>query len=398
MRQVVGISLALLGLGAAGAFVACSSSTSSGFPMGGGDSGIPGFHPTDGSTARGEGGIVNPGSDGGILQTHDSGLPPPDGSVTMTSKTTIYAHTDTELYSMDPSTMAITDVGTFTGMGGSYYDTTITDLAVDAAGDVYVNSEQMIYKATLPATPGPGAKVQLTLFLNTDPTLADGGTLTTKYYALAFTPPNTLPITTLPTGETLIGGDSNGEVWAIPATGPAVDVGNFGADPSNASNFLSVSGDLVFYTSGSTPTGLATIRSCSKSSSTGKVTCTKTNDYLAGINMTNLQANAAAKVNTASLLGGIYGGTATADGPGTTKAEIFGLGAWEGNVYGFARCYGCYDGGSNVPASLLQINPSTGAATAIGSPYTFTDGWSGAGVTTKVTVTVVAPPPTMPPK
>jgi hypothetical protein len=395
MRRFLGISSvvgAVTLVGGTAAFLACSSSSGSGFQTGGTDGGTV-FHPSgDAGTTHGDTGstVIPPGTDGGsLMPTGDAGLPPPDGSVTMTSVTTIYAHTDTELYSMDPMTMALTDIGTFTGTSGGYYDGTVTDLAVDAAGEIYVNTEQVVYKATLPATPGAGQPVQLTSFLNTDPTLADGGTLATKYYALAFAPAGALgSISTIASGETLVGGDSNGELWAIPATGAAVDVGNFGTDPNVPANFLSLSGDLVFYTSGTTQTGLATIRSCSKSSS-GKVTCTKTNDYLAGINMTNLKANATGHTNTASLLGGIYGGTTTADGPGTGKAELFGLGAWGSSVYGFARCYGCYDG--------VSIDTSTGVATPVGSTFPFTNGWSGAGVTTTVTVTVVAPPMTMPP-
>ena len=406
MRQLVGLSLGLGLAGVAGvgiAFVACSSSSSSGFTNGtdAGDDAIA-FHPTtDGSSTQTKdtGTIIQQGNDAQIIMTTgDAGPPPADGSVTMTSTTTIYAHSDTELYSMDPSTKALTDIGTFKGMGGSYYDTTITDLAVDAAGEIYVNSEQVIYKAALPATPGPGATVQLTEFLNTDPTLPDGGTLATKYYALAFAPAGAIGVSTIPSGETLVAGDSNGELWVFqPGGAAAKDVGNFGADPNIPANFLSLSGDLVFYTNSSNqPTGLATIRSCSKSSSTGKVTCTKTNDYLAAINMANLKANASAATPSASLLAGIYGGTATTDGNGTTKAEIFGLGAWGNDVYGFSRCYGCYDGGSNIAPALLQIDTSSGVATAVGSSFPFTNGWSGAGVTTKVTITVPVPPPTMP--
>ena len=52
---------------------------------------------------------------------------------------------------MDPQSKAVTLIGTFAGLGGGTGDTSITDLAVNAAGDVYVNSEVVIYKAALPA-------------------------------------------------------------------------------------------------------------------------------------------------------------------------------------------------------------------------------------------------------
>ena len=120
--------------------------------------------------------------------------------------------------------------------------------------------------------------------------------------------------------------------------------------------------------------------------------------------MANLKANATSPTSSpASLLGGIYGGTTTADGNGTGKAELFGLGAWGSSVYGFARCYECYDGGVNTPASLVQIGTTAGAGQGVATPVTgtsfpFMNGWSGAGVTTTVTVTVIAPPMTAPPK
>jgi len=400
MRRVFLLALSSLAcVGVASAFAACSSSSGSGFQnLGGPDTGT--IHiGADGGVGR-DTGIIQIPKDGGMLMQKppvDSSTPPADGTVIMMTKTTIYAHTDTELYSMDPMTHDLTDIGTFSGTSGSYYDSTITDLAVDAAGDIYVNSEIVVYKVTLPATPGPGAKVALTQFVNTSPGLKDGGDPSEKFYALAFAPAGAIPsVQTLPSGETLVAGDNDGNIWVIEANGTPIKVGNFGTDPNIAANFLALSGDLVFYTSSTgAATGLATIRSCPTADPTK---CVKTNDYLAGINMANLKANAAAPTGTlASLLGGIYGGTTTTDGNGTTKAEIFGLGAWQGDVYGFARCYECYDGGTNTPASLLQIDPTSGAATVLNSNFPFTDGWSGAGVSTKVTVTVIAPPPTMPP-
>jgi hypothetical protein len=318
----------------------------------------------------------------------------------VTTKITIYAHTDTELYSMDPMTMAVTDLGTFTGLSGSYYDSVVTDLAVNAAGQVYVNSEQVVYTAAIPATPGPGAPVKLTQVVNTDPTLPDGGDLPTRFYALAFAPAGALD----PTNEVLVGGDSNGNLWAIPTSGAPFEIGNFGTDPSVPANILGLSGDLVFYLTGTgssaVPTGLATIRSCVPATTKKEAECVETNDYLAAVNMANLKANYAAKSTTASLLGGIYGGTLTADGPGTGHGELFGLGAWNTSVYAFSRCIHCYDGGTSpVPAELLSIDTTSGAATVVtGSNFTFTNGWSGAGVTTKVTITVKVPPATMPPK
>lgn len=392
MRKVLGLSL-VLSVGGMFAFVACSSSpNNTGFGDGGGGQGDSGQGHDTGSSHSDTG--ITPTGDGGHLMSSDTGggsnPDATDGKI-VTVTTTIYAHTDTELYSVDPMTKAVTDLGTFQGTSGGYYDSTITDLAVNAAGDIYVNSETVVYTVTLPATPGPGAAVKLTSVVNTAPGLKDGGEPTTRFYALAFAPVGALDST-----EVLIGGDSKGNLWAIPMSGTPFEIGNFGTDPDIAANYLGLSGDLVFYDNASNvATGLATIRSCVTSS--GK--CTETNDYLAGVDMANLKANYTAKVSTASLLGGIYGGTASTDGNGTMHGEIFGLGAWQGDVYGFSRCIHCYDGGSSpVPAQLLLIDTTTGAASVVPDTFSFTDGWSGAGVTTKVTVTVVNPPPTMPPK
>jgi hypothetical protein len=395
MRKVVGLSLGLsvgLCVGIGGAFLACGGGSSqNGFP--GSDAGLFSIGDSGGRDGSvGSDGALPSGDTGHLMGSGDAGMPPPgDGSIITMTKTTIYAHTDTELFSMDPSTKMLTDIGTFHGTSGGYYDSTITDLAVNAAGDVYVNSETVVYSVTMPATPGAGAAVNLTPVVNTAPGVPDGGTPPERFYALAFAPAGALD-----SGEVLIGGDSKGELWAIPTTAGQTpfDVGNFGTDPSVPLNFLALSGDLVFYMTGSTPTGLATIRSCVTSSGT----CIETNDYLAGVNMVNLKANYVAKSNTNSLLAGIYGGTATADGPGTGHGEIYGLGAWQGDVYGFTRCVHCYDGGSGpVQPQLLQIDPSTGAGSVITPSFPFTDGWSGAGVTTKVTITIIQPPPTMPP-
>jgi hypothetical protein len=396
MRQLPGISrlLAVLpALAATATFAACSSSTPSGFGDLG-DSGPAGdvstvFHPSPDGSSGGDSTTMHIGSnDGGSLGPGSDARVPADGSTTTTTKTTIYAHTDTELYSMDPSTHVPTDLGTFAGTAGTSSDGPVTDLAVDAENDIYVCTESVVYQVTLPTTPGPGATVQLTKKAD----IKSSSSTALRIYALAFAPAGLLG-----TGETLVGGDSNGELWSIPTDGvtAAKDIGNFGTDPSNSKNFLALSGDLVFYDDAqSKPTGLATIRSCNKSNG-----CTKTDDYLAAIDIANLQANYAASTPSASLLAGIYGGTTSADGNGTGYGELFGLGAWDNDVYAFSRCISCYDGGANTaPAQLLKIDTTSGAGTVLASGFPFTDGWSGAGVTTKVTVTVVAPPMTAPPQ
>jgi hypothetical protein len=305
---------------------------------------------------------------------------------------TVYANTDTALYSLDPMTEVVTPVGIFTGLPDAEYEA-VTDLAVNAAGQVYVNTESAVYTAALPATPSATALVPLTLVA----TIA--AQPSTYFYALAFTPANALGAGT---GEVLIGGDSDGELWSInTSSGATVDLGNFGPDASRSGNFFALSGDLVFYVDGmGNQTGLATIRSCTPSSSGKSPTCIKTSDYLAGIDMGALGTAFTTQTKSTTLLKGIYGGSSQGPGNGTGYGSLFGLGAWNGTVFAFSRNINA-DPNSNppvtaVPPTLLTINASTGVGTPVaGQSWSFTDGWSGAGVTTSVTI-ILPPPPTVP--
>jgi hypothetical protein len=131
------------------------------------------------------------------------------------------------------------------------------------------------------------------------------------------------------------------------------------------------------------PTGLATVRACSTGSSTS---CSKTSDFLAGIDMTALAAAFKSGSAAASLLSGIYGGSSGKTGAGIGHGEVFGLGAWEGSVFGFTRSE------SGSPPELLTVDTTSGKGIAVpGSSFSFTNGWSGAGVSTKTSVTI--PPP-----
>ncbi len=301
----------------------------------------------------------------------------------------IYAHTDTELYSFSATTGAVTDLGTFLGMSGTAYDGNITDLAVDAAGDIYVNTETVIYAVTLPEDAGPGATVQLTEFATFNPGLTDSGIPVKKFYALGFAPPGAVGFATIASGETLIAGDSTGELWAIGASGIAVDAGGFGPNAAIPGDGFALSGDVVFYSDGrGNPVGLATIRSCA---SGGTGACINTSDYLATIDMAALKANTTSSGPLAPILGGIYGGTAMAPGTGTGYGDLFGLAASGSSVFAFSRCRDCYDGGADVPPHILSIDTTTGVGTLLPSSFSFVNGWSGAGVTDSVSVTVPLP-------
>jgi hypothetical protein len=258
----------------------------------------------------------------------------------------IYAHTDTELWKMDPTTMAVTDIGPFSDGSGS--TPTITDLAVDASGNVVVNSETAIYTVALPS--GGTGTVNITLHTQ----LPTGS----KFYALGFTPAGALE-----TNQSLIAGDSAGNLYYIPSSATATPqlLGGFGGN-------WELSGDVVFFTNNGNALGLATIRQCSP-------TCDKTNDSLAEIDMAAMK-QAYTSNTSGTLLKQVFGS-------GTGYGELFGVGAWGNNVYAFSR------GNSSTQAELVQIGMS-GTGTSLKMFPNITSGWSGAGVTTSATITVVA--------
>jgi hypothetical protein len=254
---------------------------------------------------------------------------------------------------MDPTSHAITDIGPFSD--GSGTTPTITDLAVDGNGNVWVNSETTVYKAALPSGSG-----SVTLTASTQL-----GT-STSFYALGFTPAGTLE-----TGESLIAGDSKGDLYYIDQTGTASpqNLGSFGPAPSGGTYELS--GDVVFYELNGSPRGLATVRACKTSSS-----CTETSDLLVEVNIQALQTAYTSKSPATSLL-------QQSLGTGSGYGRLFGIGAWGSSVYAFSRA-----SGTSLEAQLIQID-STGTGTSLQSFPAITAGWSGAGVTTKAQVTVL---------
>jgi hypothetical protein len=296
------------------------------------------------------------GKDSGLKPTGDSGtLPSSDASPSSGDSggggpAIIYAHTDTELYTLDPTTQAITDIGPFNAGSNT---PVITDLAVDANGEVWVNSESAIYKANVPQTPGPVA-----LTLVSQITLKSGQ----KFYALGFAPANVLGA-----NETLVAGDNAGALYAIETNGTTTELGSFGTDSKG--NPYELSGDVVFYEQNGGARGLATIRSCPSGS------CSTTNDLLAEIDVAAMTTAYQTKTPAATLRKQLIG-------TGTTFGRLFGVGAWNSNVYAFSRS------ATSEPAQLIQIGAS-GTGTSLKTFSSITAGWSGAGVTTKAPVTVL---------
>ncbi|MFI5302351.1 MAG: hypothetical protein ACHREM_30020, partial [Polyangiales bacterium] len=106
-----------------------------------------------------------------------------------------------------------------------------------------------------------------------------------------------------------------------------------------------------------------------------KTTAVNTDDILAEIDMTALKSKSA----TANLRKGFYG-------TGSNYGKVFGIGAWGDKVYGFTLGAAAGDAGAAVPAHFISID-STGVGTLI-KDFALTDGWTGAGVSTKATVTI----------
>lgn len=290
--------------------------------------------------AVGDGTVLNPG--GGV--------------------STIYASTNTELWRMDPATKSVSRIGAF-DFGGAAAENA-TDIAVNGDGGVWVCSETHVYLATLPTSGTGPVKLALKLTLPS----------TSRFYALGFAPAGVLE-----GGEGLVAGDSLGDLYYIPTSTSAPTLqklGGFGpcraGDPPECTSggHWELSGDVVFYSVGGVPKGLATLRACT-SSSGGTSSCNNTNDAVAEIDMVAL----AAKTPTAVLRKQILG-------KGTGFARTYGIGAWGNKVYAFTY------GSKAVDPDLVSIG-SSGVGVLDQSFSTLSSGWTGAGVSTKAEISVI---------
>jgi hypothetical protein len=190
--------------------------------------------------------------------------------------TSVYAHSATELFKVNPDTLAQTSVGIFTFAGEAE---NITDIAVDKGGDMVGISLQSVYaidRETAVAT-------QLS-------TLSGDSGLT----SLSFVPTD---INDASSDEILVAADFEGVVWDInPDTGLRTNLGNYNASGTT----IGSSGDIVSII------GFGTVATVNVSG--------EDNDFLARINSDTWQA---------TLLGD------------TGYDKIFGIGFWAGEVYGF---------------------------------------------------------------
>lgn len=324
------------------------------------------------------------GADGGERGFGDAATdaPPPVPGATL-----LYGHTNTALYSVDPTDpkLAVTKVGDFDCIGtGAGQVTSFTDLAVDKNGKLFGVSQKAVF-LDMQLGGGKVGCAGKAVSLNVASNVA--------FFGASFAPSGTLD----PTKETLVVANSDGELYAIDVvSGAATLVGNFGTVPANDGNghayaaahvgkAWELSGDIVFVENGGKPLGFATLRDCPTPPST---TGCNTTDTLVEIDVGKLSSTAPTTV-TKAVRGQVVKAAGCTDTANTSYGSMFGIVAFSGDIIGFSRVK--RSGG--VEASLVvRVDNNKGTACLVGDDTaTAPGGWAGAGVTTKVAVT--APPP-----
>jgi hypothetical protein len=324
-------------------------------------------------SSAGQGGAGSGGEGGGLL--FDGG--PSGGSGGAGSDALlIYASTDTTLYRLDPTSanLAVTEIGQFDCIGAAADQyKAMTDIAVDRDQNLWGITGHIIMPLTI-ASGGVVTCGSKTTLVNGDP----GQNLPT-FYALTMAPVGVID----PNVEVLMAADSAGKLWAIDAMGKTTQHGSFGNvpaddgngytyDPANVGKVWEISGDIVFLANNGNPVGFATVRDCpNPPSSTG---CNKT-DTLLEIDMGKLATPGSAVVAKA-----VRGAIVKASGCGdsvTAYGSMYGIAAWNDQVYGFSRT-----------GLLVGINTNKGGACLVQDYPTLA--FSGAGVTT---LAPVLPPP-----
>lgn len=223
----------------------------------------------------------------------------------------VFAHSSSQLYSVDPETLSVTLVGNFVWPNG---DNSMTDIAIDRAGRMLGISFGEIYSVD-PAT------ATTTLLAS----------LQDSFNGLSFVPTNP---SNPESPEVLIGASTTGLVYEIdPMTGVSTEAGAYGG------TYIS-SGDIV------SVTGFGTV-------ATAKDGVSPT-DLLVRIDPQNGYE--------ATLIGD------------TGVTDIWGLGFWKDQVYGFSNA-----------AGFVLIDTTTGVASSAGQSNI---SWWGAGVTTSAPVTI----------
>ena len=255
-----------------------------------------------------------PGSQADAADPGDGPLPP-DAS-------RVYAHSGKVLYRIDTGTLAAVPIGEMTALPP---DRSLLDLAIDKQDNLVGITREALYSVS----PTTGA-----VALIRDLTASAQG-----FTSLSFVPAGLAGLPDPASPDILVAANEQGNVYRIdPAAGTATLLGNYG---TAAGGQIKSSGDLF----GVQGVGIfATV-------DVGDGTM----DYLARVDPAN-------------------GWRATPLGIGTGYDKIFGLGYWNGKIYGFID-----DGFDAGTGRMIEIDPNTGAGTLLLAGNVR---WFGAGVAT----------------
>lgn len=326
---------------------------------GGSTAGQGGSSATGGATGTGGGqggqGGFNPGTGGG------GGAAP----------SILYVHTNTTLFQGDPavSPLSLSLLGDFDCIGGAGQSTSMTDVAVNADGELWAISTARIYRIDLS---GGTVHCADTIPLNNPQGI--------NFYGLTFAPKGVLD----PDVEVLIGGNSGGELWSIDAGGNLALRGTFGIVPpddghghayANAGKTWELSGDIVFFANNGSPIGFATVRDCPNPPQT---TGCNPVDTLIEIDVPKL-ATATTQSVTKSVRGQVLKAAGCTDAS-AGYGSVYGIAGYQGNVQGFSR-----QGGDGFAITISNVDGTACLDdTFPGLP------WAGAGITT--VAPVIEPP------
>ncbi len=232
----------------------------------------------------------------------------------------VYAHSGLMLYRLNNLTLSATPIGPMTGLDQGQ---NLLDLAVNKDDELFGITRDKLY--TLSATTGAATLVK-------DLSADSRGFTSLSFAPEVFTDPNS--------ADVLVTANDQGDVFKIDVAGAqatTTQIGSYGTDTVKGK--VVSSGDLIAVR------GFGIYATVDVGS--------ETMDYLARIDPVTWKA--------------------TLIGP-TGFDKIFGLGFWNGKIYGFVD-----DGFDAGTGDVIEINATTGAGLSLGSADIR---WFGAGVAT----------------
>jgi hypothetical protein len=239
-----------------------------------------------------------------------------DGAV-VSPASRVFAHSGNRLYQIDTKTLAPVEIGMMAGLGTQ----SLTDLAIDKADKMIGITLDKLY--TVNATSGAATLI------------SDLSASARGFTSLSFVPSD---LNDSNSPDILVSANSTGEVFSIdPMAGTATMLGSYG---TVAAGRVGSSGDLIG------------VRGLGIYATVNLGTDPTAQDYLA-------------RIDPATW-------TATPIGAGTGFNDIFGLGFWQGTIYGFVST-------GATTGKIITIDPNTGAGAEV---LAGAIRWYGAGVAT----------------